>query len=227
MEIETGTVKKLRLEHGWSQEQLAKVSGLSLRTIQRIEAGESCSIESRLSLASTFDITLSSLLNKKVVIETDNELEPSRILTLIVIIGVVIFLINISGGFNIFFDLISLSMLLILSFGLTVISKSYRETVNALKLFKWLIYRPQFFNGLASCIRSLHKMISNVYASALFISTLSFLGMLAQSDVSMDNINVYLSIVGLPILYSIILSELFIRPIKHKAENLICINNDV
>jgi transcriptional regulator with XRE-family HTH domain len=226
MEIESGVVKKLRLEHGWSQERLAKVSGLSLRTVQRIEAGESCSVESRLSLASTFDITLSSLLNKNTIIETQNQFDPSRMMTLIAIVGVVLFLINTSGGLNIFFDFISLSMLFILSFGLTVISKSYRETVNALKLFKWLIYRPHFFIGLAPCIRTLHKMISNIYASGLFISTLSFIGMLAQSDVNFDNMNLYLSIVGLPILYSIMLSELLFRPIKHKAENLLCINNN-
>jgi hypothetical protein len=69
-------------------------------------------------------------------------------------------------------------------------------------------------------------MISNIYASGLFISSLNLLGMLAQSDVNMNNISPYLSIVGLPILYAIMLSELLIRPIKHKAEYLLCINND-
>jgi len=32
-------IQKLRLQWGWSQQQLAKASGLSVRTIQRIEAG--------------------------------------------------------------------------------------------------------------------------------------------------------------------------------------------
>ena len=32
-------VRKLRLQRGWSQEQLAEMSGLSTRTIQRIERG--------------------------------------------------------------------------------------------------------------------------------------------------------------------------------------------
>lgn len=30
-------VRKLRLQRGWSQEQLATLTGLSVRTIQRIE----------------------------------------------------------------------------------------------------------------------------------------------------------------------------------------------
>jgi transcriptional regulator with XRE-family HTH domain len=33
-------IQKLRLQRGWSQEQLAELSGLSVRTIQRLERGQ-------------------------------------------------------------------------------------------------------------------------------------------------------------------------------------------
>jgi transcriptional regulator with XRE-family HTH domain len=33
-------IQKLRLQRGWSQEQLAELTGLSVRTIQRIERGQ-------------------------------------------------------------------------------------------------------------------------------------------------------------------------------------------
>lgn len=36
-------IRKLRLQRGWSQEQLAELTGLSTRTIQRIERGQPCS----------------------------------------------------------------------------------------------------------------------------------------------------------------------------------------
>ncbi len=49
-------IKKLRLQRTWSQEQLAECSGLSVRTIQRLEKGGQMSLESRKSLAATFDI---------------------------------------------------------------------------------------------------------------------------------------------------------------------------
>lgn len=49
-------LKKLRLEYKWSQTQLAELSGLSLRTIQRIENGEKPSIESIKGLSSLFEI---------------------------------------------------------------------------------------------------------------------------------------------------------------------------
>ncbi|MEI2814828.1 MAG: helix-turn-helix transcriptional regulator [Burkholderiaceae bacterium] len=49
-------VQKLRLQRGWSQEQLAELSGLSVRTIQRIERGLPASTETLKSLASVFEI---------------------------------------------------------------------------------------------------------------------------------------------------------------------------
>lgn len=54
-------IQKLRLQHGWSQEQLAQASGLSARTIQRIEAGGVPSTESLKSLAAVFDVDFSTL----------------------------------------------------------------------------------------------------------------------------------------------------------------------
>jgi len=39
-------VRKLRLQRSWSQEYLADLSGLSTRTIQRIERGQKASPES-------------------------------------------------------------------------------------------------------------------------------------------------------------------------------------
>lgn len=54
-------VQKLRLQHGWSQQQLAELSGLSVRTIQRIESGQPASMETLKALASVFEIDFSDL----------------------------------------------------------------------------------------------------------------------------------------------------------------------
>lgn len=54
-------IRKLRLQKGWSQEQLAQVSGLSVRTIQRIERGQTPGLETMKSLAAVFDVELSAL----------------------------------------------------------------------------------------------------------------------------------------------------------------------
>ena len=54
-------IQKLRLQRGWSQQQLAEMSGLSTRTIQRLENGKSASIESLKSLAAVFEVDFSTL----------------------------------------------------------------------------------------------------------------------------------------------------------------------
>ena len=48
----------MRLERHWSQDQLAEMSGLSIRTIQRIENGENAGLESLKSLAAVFEINI-------------------------------------------------------------------------------------------------------------------------------------------------------------------------
>ena len=56
MKIDSNLVKKLRTAENWSQEQLSEKSGLSLRTIQRLENGGNASIESVRALAEAFGI---------------------------------------------------------------------------------------------------------------------------------------------------------------------------
>lgn len=54
-------VRKLRIEKGWSQETLAQVSGLSVRTIQRIERGGKASLETLGALAAVLEVDISTL----------------------------------------------------------------------------------------------------------------------------------------------------------------------
>jgi len=54
-------VQKLRVRRGWSQEQLAELTGLSVRTIQRIERGQTPSVESLKAIASVFEVDFTDL----------------------------------------------------------------------------------------------------------------------------------------------------------------------
>lgn len=53
-------IQKLRLRRGWSQEQLASLTGLSTRTIQRIERGQPASVETLKALGAVFEVDFSS-----------------------------------------------------------------------------------------------------------------------------------------------------------------------
>ena len=54
-------VKKLRMERAWPQEQLAEICDVSVRTVQRVESGETCSLETLKALATAFDLTPNDL----------------------------------------------------------------------------------------------------------------------------------------------------------------------
>ena len=51
-------VKKLRLQRGWTQEHLAELTDLSVRTIQRLKRGHKPGLETIKSLAAVFEVNL-------------------------------------------------------------------------------------------------------------------------------------------------------------------------
>jgi len=67
-------IRDLRLERGWSQEQLAEISGVSTRTIQRIERGGKASLESLKCLAAVFETPIPELQKEIVMPNSENAL---------------------------------------------------------------------------------------------------------------------------------------------------------
>lgn len=65
MHIDSNRLRELRTARQWSQEQLADLSGLNLRTIQRLESGSKISTESLRSLAAVFEVPADSLLARQ------------------------------------------------------------------------------------------------------------------------------------------------------------------
>lgn len=61
MKINAGLIVELREGNSWSQDELSIASGLSLRTIQRIEKDATASLQSKKFLASVFEIDISDL----------------------------------------------------------------------------------------------------------------------------------------------------------------------
>ena len=57
-------VRKLRLRHGWSQDQLAELADVSVRTIQRIERGHKPSLETAKALAAVFEVDVTTFITE-------------------------------------------------------------------------------------------------------------------------------------------------------------------
>jgi len=62
MQLDETWLRQQRATRAWSQEHLARASGLGLRTIQRIESTGVASAESALALAAVFDASISEIV---------------------------------------------------------------------------------------------------------------------------------------------------------------------
>ncbi len=70
MRVDAELILSLRTARGWSQEELARASGLNLRTVQRIENTAAASLQSKRAIASAFDINLQDLDDKEPTVPT-------------------------------------------------------------------------------------------------------------------------------------------------------------
>ena len=78
MKAKSSLIRKHRSARLWSQEQLADVSGLGLRTIQRIERGKTAGLESLKSLAAVFEVNIQDL-QQETVMDTKTNLSESEV----------------------------------------------------------------------------------------------------------------------------------------------------
>lgn len=71
-------IRAFREARHWSQEQLAEISRLNVRTIQRVESGEATSFDTRRALAGAFDFEDIDTLNKPFHVPTATELKVAQ-----------------------------------------------------------------------------------------------------------------------------------------------------
>lgn len=74
-----GIVRVFRDARGWSQEQLAEISRLSARTVQRVEEGAPSSADTRRALAAAFGFEDIDAFNKPYVIPTAEEVAAAKV----------------------------------------------------------------------------------------------------------------------------------------------------
>ncbi|HCT39613.1 MAG TPA: XRE family transcriptional regulator [Moraxellaceae bacterium] len=71
-------VKSLREIRQWSQETLAELGRITVRTVQRVEKGESSSAETRRALAGAFELEDINFFNNPFVVPTNEELVAEK-----------------------------------------------------------------------------------------------------------------------------------------------------
>ena len=90
MKLDAEKLKKFRESKAWSQAHLSEVSGISLRTIQRIESKGNASSESLMAISAIFEIEKTLLIDGAKMFNDDslNTTNQLKLLPILVSIGI-------------------------------------------------------------------------------------------------------------------------------------------
>jgi len=216
-------IKKLRQDNGWSQDLLAKASGLSLRTIQRVEKEGNASAETQLALAGTFNVSPQALFvispTPDVNWKWRNIMQTAFGLS--VIIGAIVMLIFLAGAIdtiNLYIDTASLLFLVLFMYGTTVIAFGSHGLIRSFTGLRYLFTNEIEATPASHYLaRILNKQINFMYGGA-FIALL--IGSIAiHSNISEPLIFHRAYAVNIVVLfYAAIFAEGILRPLATKLE---------
>ncbi len=222
MVLSSVKLKRMRQERGWSQEQLANISGVSLRTVQRIEKDGNCSVDTQVALASAFSVAPTELQK-----EEEKAVHKETATDWGGITGVGLSALLIAGSILLaekpamFWDFPSLLLIVGLMWGMTVVSCGLRDTSRTISSLKWLFVEPGDLSFIHVVIPTIQRMIFHVYTAAFIATMVGLESLLLQAGGLEQGIYTLIAVILLPILYAAILAELLLRPLKFKTETLL------
>ena len=159
-------LKKLRANNGWSQEQLAAISGVSSRTIQRIEKTGECSLESKMALCSAFGIEPMLLNEEQEEIIVDAQSYKSNVISLLILSSLLAGLLYTTNNLN---QRLHINGVVMAGFFMAMSQRTqgFKRLINCFMVA--LGFKPQAkLTNIRQIIRDLHQQIIFVYASAIF-----------------------------------------------------------
>jgi transcriptional regulator with XRE-family HTH domain len=218
--LSTTKLKTLRNEKGWSQEVVAKVSGLSVRTIQRIEADGKSSPESTLAIASVFDLSPKELL------ATSNDIEVNwtrkmiikNFIALIMMSGAIGGLMWIWADIYFFLNVPSALYIIFFVYAASIISFGSDGTLESIYSLKYL-FTDEIMGGAQAqyLAQVFHSQIRFCYGGA-------FIGLIVASISTHANIDTLENVIIhrayavnlIVVFYAAVISEVILRPLSIK-----------
>lgn len=212
LQLDTVVIKRGRCEKNWTQQQLADICDVSLRTIQRVEKTGVSSVETLASLCSAFNIDKSSLLEENFPINNEGEIKKlPEFLGILFMLSIVTFLMLSFGELTMFVDMASAMFVGGVLIGCTLLTyasnpkvSSSSYSANNQGTYSWLFNKVAVFNSLS------HFTLFG-FLVAMGVDTL--LIMKNYHDTKM--MGPALAVLIISFLYAIIFSELVIQVLKH------------
>ena len=185
--ISTSKLKTVRREKGWSQDVLAKATGLSVRTIQRIEADGKASAESTLALASVFNLSPQALkaTSKEIEVNWTRKIIMKNMVALLIISGAIGMLIILGASVKFYMDAASCIFLILFLYAATIVTFGTSGMFKSLAGLKYL-FTEEMIGG------SQAKYLGELYSSQVkFLYGGAFIGLIIGSIAILGNIDTY------------------------------------
>jgi transcriptional regulator with XRE-family HTH domain len=223
MSISIEKIVSLRKERGWSQEKLAAVSGVSERTIHRVESDGACSLDTKMALASAFEVAPSALL-------TEPEMRPSvqvkqvtswsgaiGLFPLGLLAPLVILLTATDGKWEMSCAGIVWGLTLVLS----IMNFGAKATYRLFDNTSWIVRYPSYVSGLNIYIIQARTVIEYSYIVGAVASIVCALTIATHAPSEVGNTTKFFAYSIRPLIYAILFVELWFRPYKKKMETML------
>ena len=217
-------VKYFRKDNGWSQELLAKASGLSLRTIQRAEKDGNSSVETQLALSAAFNISPKELspISPSIDANWKRKNTMQSLVALIIVCGSIIMLFMLAGNLSMFMDFYSILFLTLFTYSSTIIAFGSHGLFKSIKGLGYLFaseVSPSPASEYLSLI--LKKQIIFIYAGSFIAALIGFVAIFSSEEAILSPQIFYsaLAVNILIILYAAVIAEGIFRPLSTKIEN--------
>ena len=214
-------VKAFRQDNGWSQELLAKASGLSLRTIQRVEKDGGGSAETQLALAAAFNISPKELFQTSSTPDVNwkrkNIMQSA--FALIVVAAAVYMLITLGGDIGMFSDLLSALFLVLFMYAGTTIAFGSHGLVKSITGLSYLFASDISSSPATAYLAEIYKkQIYFLYGGSLIGLITGAIAILSHFDQIGSEAGLYAAYAVnlLILLYAAIIAEGILRPLSAK-----------
>lgn len=214
-------VKHYRKDNGWSQELLAKASGLSLRTIQRAEKDGNSSAETQLALAAAFNISPQDLTLVSPQIEAQWKWRNimQSFIALVVVFSAVMMLIMLGGDIGMFTDFYSGLFIILFMYAATAVAFGGHGIVKSILGLRYL-----FASDISTSDSTLYlsiilsKQVKFIYGGAFIGLIIGYISILSHYNEALksDSLHAAYAVCLLVLLYASVIAEGILRPLAIK-----------
>lgn len=222
MSISVTKVVSFRKSRGWSQEKLAAMSGLSERTIQRVEKDGSGSLDTKMALATAFDVSPAELNEKdeKPVESGSAKIDWGGAVGLF-LLGLAVPLIILLTGTNGIWELVSAGVVVGLTVILSITTHGARKTYQLFDKTSWLVKAPAHGRGLSHLIEHANAVIKNAYIVGLVATLVTALTISVHVPSMLETPQWFVAVSIKPLIYAVLFVEFWFRPFKGKLEKML------